>query len=305
MALYLRRPSDRMYRTDLDEADPSAIPAPLATVIGTLQVEPISFTSRDIPSDISRVARIRQADIILMGYHKPVFGQAILGGTVHRVMTGSDSDVGIFINRGYEPQMPILVPYLGGEHDRLALELAGRIARSQSTEVTVLHVVAPNRTGKDQTLHARSVVEKTFADPKTGAPVHFKVIHDPSPAVAVVRESAGFGLVVIGVEEQWGLESQLFGWRQQWIANQCPASMLVVRKHTRLGLPPQPDEESQAVGSITDKPAPQPPPEPILAKPTKPAEKSEAIAASTAAAAAVETSIASPDNDAAAPRTIK
>jgi len=246
IALYLRRPSDRIYRTDLDEAEVPIGQGPLASVIAGLPVEPIAFTSRDIPSDIARVARIRQADIILMGYHKPVFGQAILAGTVHRVLTGSDNDVAIFVNRGYESHKPILVPYLGGKHDRLALELAGSIARSNSAAITVLHVVPPDRATADKTLHAQSVVQRTFADPKTSAAVQFKVIHDPSPAVAVVRESSEFGLVVIGVEEQWGLESQLFGWRQQWIANQCPVSMLIVRKHARLGLPPDPQEDSAA-----------------------------------------------------------
>jgi nucleotide-binding universal stress UspA family protein len=256
IALFLRRPSDRIYRTDLDEVESPTGAGPLASVIAGLPVETVSFTSRDVPSDIARVARIRQADIILMGYHKPVFGQAILGGTVHRVLTGSDTDVGIFVNRGYESHKPILVPYLGGPHDRLALELAGRIARDNSAAITVLHVVPPDRIDTEQTLHARGVVEKTFADPTTKTAVVFKVIHDPSPAVAVVRESAAFGLVVIGVEEQWGLESQLFGWRQQWIANQCPVSMLIVRKHTRLGLPPNPDHDVTPGETSLEEPTP-------------------------------------------------
>jgi nucleotide-binding universal stress UspA family protein len=272
IALFLRRPSDRMYRTDLDEAESPAITGPLASVISAMPVEPISFTSRDVPSDIARVARIRQADIILMGYHKPVFGQAILGGTVHRVLTGSDTDVAIFVNRGYESSMPILVPYLGGIHDRLALDLAGRIARSNSANVTVLHVVPPDRNSTDQTLHARSVVDKTFADPKTKTSVHFKVIQDPSPAVAVVREATNFGLVIIGVEEQWGIESQLFGWRQQWIANQCPVSMLIVRKHARLGLPPSPDQVAPPVESPVEK---------ALTPIAKPVEAANALAVDT------------------------
>ena len=39
----------------------------------------------------------------------------------------------------------LLVPYLGSPHDRLALELAGRMGRNAGTEVTVLHVVPPDR----------------------------------------------------------------------------------------------------------------------------------------------------------------
>ena len=35
-----------------------------------------------------------------MGFHKPVFGRTMLGGTVHRVMTGVEADVGVFVDRG-------------------------------------------------------------------------------------------------------------------------------------------------------------------------------------------------------------
>jgi hypothetical protein len=39
---------------------------------------------------------------------------------------------------------------------------------------------------------------------------------------------------VIGVEEEWGLESHLFGWRPERVARECPASMLIVRKATSI-----------------------------------------------------------------------
>ena len=52
--------------------------------------------------------------------------------------------------------------------------------------------------------------------------------HD-SPADAVIAEARAFDLVVIGVAEEWGLESHLFGWRAQRIARDCPSSLLIVR----------------------------------------------------------------------------
>ena len=42
-----------------------------------------------------------------------------------------------------------------------------------------------------------------------------------------------YDLVVIGVGEEWGLESQMFGFRPQRIAQDCPTSLLIVRKHQR------------------------------------------------------------------------
>ena len=97
-----------------------------------------------------------------MGFHKPVFGQAILGGTVHRVMTASDSDVAVFVDRGLKSAKNILAPYLGGKHDRLALDLAGRIARNGNASLTILHVVPPHRSEGDAVLHARLGGGKDF-----------------------------------------------------------------------------------------------------------------------------------------------
>jgi len=196
-------------------------------------VTEISFVSRDVPSDIARVARQQQANLVLMGYHKPVWSQSMLGGTVHRVLAATDCDVAIFVDRRFTEPRTVLVPYLGGKHDRLALDFAGRIARNANIKLIILHVVQPNRQAKDGVLHAKSVVDRTFNDPTQPTPMEFRVIEDPSPVDAVVREATGVDLVVIGVEERWGLESHLFGWRPERIAHQVQSSLLIVRKATR------------------------------------------------------------------------
>jgi nucleotide-binding universal stress UspA family protein len=60
-----------------------------------------------------------------------------------------------------------------------------------------------------------------------------KVVEDPSPVDAVLREAATADLVLIGVAEEWDLESQFFGFRPQRIALECPTSLLIVRKFAR------------------------------------------------------------------------
>jgi Kef-type K+ transport system membrane component KefB len=236
IALHLQRPSDRdPYARSLtdDAAGRSESLEPLLTEAKQreIPVEPIAFVSRDIPSDIARVARARRADLILMGFHKPIFGRAILGGTVHRVLTASDTDVAILVDRGLGQIKTVLAPYLGGKHDRLALELAGRIAYNGGAALTVLHVVRPRRSNEDSVLNARTVVERTFADPAVSGAFAFQVIEDPSPVEAVIGHARNFDLVVIGVEEQWGMESHLFGFRPERVARDTSTSLLIVRKY--------------------------------------------------------------------------
>ncbi|HSZ58039.1 MAG TPA: cation:proton antiporter [Tepidisphaeraceae bacterium] len=189
--------------------------------------ETISFPSVDVPHDIVATAASRDADLVLMGFHKPVFGRALLGGKVHRIMSDCPCDVGVFVDRGFETPSKILVPYGGGQHDRLALELASRIARGTGASVTVLYVAPPSTASAARAQAAREIVNQVF--PSTAA-VQFQTVEDASPVAVVLREAARFDLVIIGVSEEWGLESRLFGWRPERIARDCPTSMLIVRK---------------------------------------------------------------------------
>jgi nucleotide-binding universal stress UspA family protein len=171
-----------------------------------------------------------------MGFHKPVIGATILGGTVHRVLTTCPSDVAIFVDRGVEQVKRILVPFLGSSHDRLAMELAARMSRKTGAQITVLHVVHPQR---DRALDARAAVDRVFADPSSPTPVTFRVVEDGSPVDVVLRETPNFDLVVIAVAEEWGLESHLIGWRPERIARECPVSLMIVRKGTQPRLQPK------------------------------------------------------------------
>lgn len=235
LALHLKPPVDRdAYRAGLDDAtapqDTALAPLLAEARKAGVNVEPISFVSRDIADDIAGVAQTRQVNLVLMGFHRPIIGRAILGGTVHRVFTTAPADVAIFVHRKFTEPKKILVPYLGGMHDRLALELAERMARHADVKVTVLHVVAPQRQHNATALGARNTVKETFTEPDEASAVHFKVVEHDSPVAAVLDEAKEADLVVIGVSEEWGLESQLLGWRPQRIADESPSSLLIVRK---------------------------------------------------------------------------
>ncbi|HYO09294.1 MAG TPA: cation:proton antiporter [Tepidisphaeraceae bacterium] len=257
VALHLKRPVDReAYRAGLDEAHQPADPV-LEPLLATarqenVDVETVSFISTDVPDDIASVARSHRADLVLMGFHRPVFGRALLGGTVHRVLETAPADVAIFVNRESGDARRILVPYLGSTHDRLALELAQRLARSApgtggaAPAIRVLHVVPPKRTGS--ALGAQAEVDRVFAEPGQDSPVRFQVVEDDSPVDAVLREARSADLVIIGIGEDWGLESQLFGFRPERIALECPTSLLIVRKFGRATSPAAPPAASGSTG---------------------------------------------------------
>jgi Kef-type K+ transport system membrane component KefB/nucleotide-binding universal stress UspA family protein len=230
IALHLTSPREtELYRTfaadvltpaNLDELRPLLAEAESREIT----VEPMSFYSRDIPADIARVVRQQNVDLVLMGYHAPVFTRALLGGVVHRVLTGTDCDVGIFIDRDFTAPQRVLVPFMGSAHDRLALELAGKIGKTLGSQITVIHVT------QDKIDQPHDTIERAFADPTQKGAVTIKVVQSDSPTEAVLGEVAGHDLVVIGVTEEWGLESSMLGMRPERIAQECPTSMLIVRR---------------------------------------------------------------------------
>ena len=183
-----------------------------------LPAESVTFRTRDLASDIARVARAKRADLILMGAHQSLLGQAALGGIVHRVLTGADTDVAILVDRALPDTPRILVPFQGSPHDRLALDLARRIGAKAGAGVTVMRVGnAARKASSDADAESDGVTQW--------------IVEDSSPVDAVLRHAGRFDLAVIGVGEEWGLMSHLFGFRAERVAREWPGSLLVVRKH--------------------------------------------------------------------------
>ena len=75
-------------------------------------------------------------------------------------------------------------------------------------------------------------VERAFQDPTQKQAVTIKIVAgQDDPADAILSEITDHDLVIIGVSDEWGLESSLLGMRPERIAKECPASMLIVRKY--------------------------------------------------------------------------
>lgn len=200
-----------------------------------LQVHPISFVSTMPGASICEVARARSCDLVLLGWHKPLLGQTVLGGTVYHVMTNAPCDVGMLVDRGLKEIRRVLVPYYGTPHDRAAMKVARRLNVHSGAEVTILHVVSPTRDANQQRLGVQDHVDAVFPkqDEKSGE-VRLKVVENNDPPAAALAEARGhYDLVIIGVGEGWGLEERRFSLTPERIIQDCPTSLLIVRAGQR------------------------------------------------------------------------
>jgi Kef-type K+ transport system membrane component KefB len=225
IALHLSRLDERSTTGD-DGPDAAAVLEPAlasAEQLG-LALRPLAFSSSDFGDDIVRVADIRDVDLVLLGVHKPLLGQAMLGGVVHEVLQHAAGTVAVHVDRGM-PASPrrVLVPFQGSRHDRAALELAARIQASTGAAVTVLELAPAARAGA-----AREIVDSMHAE---GFRADVESLATDSPAAATIERSRDVDLVVVGVGREWGLRPQRvgFGFNAERLIRECAASLLVVR----------------------------------------------------------------------------
>lgn len=188
-------------------------------------VDPVSFVTTDVGRDIVEVAHAKRADLILMGWHKPILGGGILSGTVREVMRTARTDVAVYVERGRRPWRRILVPYRAGPHDRCALELARRAAQL-GAEVTVLHVMAPDADGTED-----AVLRDEFPALSSGAGLTLKVVHSEDPLAEVIHEAQqGYDVTIVGVATEWGLSPTPAAGRER-LVREAKTSLLVVRSY--------------------------------------------------------------------------
>jgi len=223
-AAHLQRSSDLSYTRSRLPGDEGALQPLLARAAERgVEVRPLSFPSRNIALDIRDLARIKRADLVVMGWHKPILRDGVVSGTVLSVMEECTAEVAVFVERNPPPWRKILVPYRAMKTDRAALEVAARLAGEPGIDATILHVVA-DRGGRGP--ETRS--ETTFPDG-----VRLKVIESDDPVEAAVHEGReGYDLIVVGVAREWGTAPAfpfIFGQRHEALARSSPASLLVVR----------------------------------------------------------------------------
>jgi hypothetical protein len=167
------------------------------------------------------------------GFHRPVFGSAIWADGSPRATTGApptsrSSSTARPTTIAEENPRP--VPRQRARSARARSCGQARKARRRSRSRAARR--PRQRGGDDKVLGAKTKSTRSSTSP-AGVARARSSRRDPSPVDAVLREAENVDLVIIGVAEELGLESHLFGFRPQRIALECPKSLLIVRKFAR------------------------------------------------------------------------
>jgi amino acid transporter/nucleotide-binding universal stress UspA family protein len=195
------------------------------------EVAAVTDVAHDIHSGLVDAAAARRADLLLLGWHGGFSLGRISATPVRRVMAGVRTDLAVLQNRGLDLSglRRIVLPWGGGPHARLGLELAVRIARTTGARIELLRVVrgSVDREREERVL-ARAVEELT-----DGAEVVVRVLHGESVTDTIDEflQRDPPDLMVIGASQEAGLRSMLFGTLPDVVADRAPGSVLLVRRY--------------------------------------------------------------------------
>lgn len=195
-------------------------------------VRPIVRVATDVAQETARVADLDQADLILLGWHRPAFSKNRLGGRVGQILSTARTDVAVFVDRQHTKLENLLVPYVPNIHNDLGLEIALRLLiNSQNCSLTILRI-HPENQNTDLSYEFRTLLTQLPATVRER--IHIPDVEADNPIQAVVEASELADLTIAGASREWGLERQTLGYYADALAVRCRSSLLITRRYSQV-----------------------------------------------------------------------
>ncbi|MDF5718402.1 MAG: cation:proton antiporter [Rhizonema sp. NSF051] len=196
-------------------------------------VRPIIRTTKNVARETDQIALLEQANLIVMGWHRPAFSTNRLGGRVGEILSTGRVDVAVFIDKGRERLETLLVPYSANIHDELGLEIALRLlVNSEQRHLTILRVASGEQTHSELDYEYKTMMEQLPSALRERT--NLKIIETAEPIQAVVEASATVDLTIAGTSSAWGIQRQTLGRYTDEIAIQCHSSLLITRRYSQV-----------------------------------------------------------------------
>lgn len=199
-------------------------------VLAKTNFEAVSEAAYNIFNGLIDETEKRKGDMILMGWRGGFSIGRIYNSPVQKIIKNVKADVGILKDRGLDKINSIMIPWGGGYHAQLGLEVGVRIARALDAELKVLRLVKPGTNQKTE----RDELEK-FINPLIGSfknlTIEIRESDDVTGGINDSFEEYNPDLVIIGASHEWGIRNVLFGTITDIVADSAPCSVLMVRRY--------------------------------------------------------------------------
>ena len=198
------------------------------------QAVPVVVPARDVAGAIVNEAKARRPDLVLLGWHRSLWGNRLLGGAVGEVLRRATADVAVVVDPnnqglGLRRNANILVPYGGGYHEDIGVELALRLAQASGATITLIGPVD----GAEEAHKLADRAARAYGD--TGVWTIPAPVPAEEPGKALVDRARGADLVVLGMGDEWVRNQDTLGGLREAVAARTSAPLLIVRRHGQKG----------------------------------------------------------------------
>lgn len=196
-------------------------------------IESIIRISNDVPRETAQIAIADRANLILVGWHRSAFSDNRLGGRVGKILNTSPVDVAVFIDKGQRNWESLLVPYANSTHDDLGLSLALRMLfNDPNRSLKILRFAPTNQATDDLSYEFRNMID--VLPPDLRSRITITPVGEEEPIKVVIEESRFVDLTIAGTSRTWGIERQTLGRYTDQLAQECPSSLLITRRYSRV-----------------------------------------------------------------------
>lgn len=198
--------------------------------IDETSIQSITDVAHDVFEGLVDETPQRGADLLLMGWRGRFAGRRRSETPVKRVILDTHADLAILRDRGVSQIKSILVPWGGGMHAHLGLELAVRIARATGAAVHLQRIV---RTDVDTAQERLSLVKDVAHIVEDYNPVLYHVDRAGGVVEGIDERLAAetYDLVIIGASHEWSFRTAVFGTIPDVVADRAYCSVLMVRRY--------------------------------------------------------------------------
>lgn len=205
--------------------------AGLARPVADTAVERVVAPTHDIANGLVDQALRQGADLLVLGWHGGFSLGRIADSPVRRVVADLPADFAVLRERELGEVRRILVPWGGGRHARLGLEVALRLAGPSGGQIDLLRAVREDVDAAREEEQVRDEVEPLVAGSHVDLRVLVERSDDVVRIITDVAEAGGYDLLVIGASGESGLRTVLFGTIPDIVADRAPCSVLLVRRY--------------------------------------------------------------------------
>lgn len=190
----------------------------------------VSEASYNIFNGLIDVTEERKADMILMGWQGGFSIGRIYNSPVQKIIKNIKADVGILKDRGLENINTIVIPWGGGYHAQLGLEIGVRMARPLDAELKIVRLVKPGVDTLAEESELRKIIKPMIGD-FSNLSIDISESNEVTDGIKESFERHNPDLVIIGASHEWGIRNVLFGTITDIIADSAPCSVLMVRRY--------------------------------------------------------------------------